>query len=284
VEDDLLSIGRFARLTGLSVGALRHYDELDVLRPADIDRFTGYRRYRRAQLETARTIARLRDLEVPLEEIRDVLAMDDPAEQRRRLAVHRARIVARSDRLTRLLHVVGRMTDGKDPIVTNTVSDPAAATSVELDAATHRQLGVDLFNSTWTLIEKADRTPAESDEMIHRAHASRWHWARAAGAKPIQLARGEWLCSRVYATLGRGDAAAWHARRCLEIVEASSAEDGRESWDLAGAYEAMARAAHVAGDAASTALWKGKAIEALASIEDADDRQPIEGDLAALPA
>ena len=71
MDDDLLSIGRFARLAGLSVGALRHYDEQDLLRPAEIDRFTGYRRYRRIQLDTARTIARLRDLELPLDEIRD---------------------------------------------------------------------------------------------------------------------------------------------------------------------------------------------------------------------
>ena len=78
MDDDLLSIGRFARLAGLSVGALRHYDDLDLLRPAEIDPFTGYRRYRTSQLEDAQTIARLRELEVPLEEIRDVLAADDP--------------------------------------------------------------------------------------------------------------------------------------------------------------------------------------------------------------
>jgi len=187
VDDDLLSIGRFARLAGLSVGALRHYDELDLLRPADIDRFTGYRRYRRAQLETARTIARLRDLELPLDEIREVLAMDDPAGQRRRLASHRARIEARTNRLTRLLHVVGRMSDGKDPIMTNATTDPTAATTVDLDRATQRQLGVDLYNSTWALIEKPDRTAAETDEMIHRAHASRWHWARVGEACSIML-------------------------------------------------------------------------------------------------
>ena len=92
MDDDLLSIGRFARLAGLSVGALRHYDDLDLLRPAEIDRVTGYRRYRRDQLETARTIARLRDLELPLDEIREVLAINEPADQRRRLATHRARI------------------------------------------------------------------------------------------------------------------------------------------------------------------------------------------------
>jgi DNA-binding transcriptional MerR regulator len=280
VDDDLLSIGRFARLAGLSVGALRHYDELDLLRPADIDRFTGYRRYRRAQLETARTIARLRDLELPLDEIREVLAMDDPAEQRRRLATHRARIEARSNRLTRLLHVVGRMSDGKDPIMTNATSDAAAATTVELDAATQRQLGVDLYNSTWALLEKPDRTAVETDELIHRAHASRWHWARV-GAD-VNLARGEWLCSRVYATLGRGEPALWHARRCVEINEALPAE-ARESWDLPAAYEAMARASVVAGDSASGALWKAKATTALADISDTDDRMPIEQDLATLP-
>jgi DNA-binding transcriptional MerR regulator len=278
VDDDLLSIGRFARLAGLSVGALRHYDELDLLRPADIDRFTGYRRYRREQLGTARTIARLRDLELPLDEIRAVLAMDDPAEQRRRLAAHRARIEARSNRLTRLLHVVGRMSEGKDPIVTNTATDPAAATAVDLDAGTQRQLGVDLYNSTWTLIEKADRTAAETDEMIHRAHASRWHWARV--GTDINLARGEWLCSRVYATLARGEPALWHARRCVEISEAS---ENRESWDLSGAYEAMARASFTAGDSASGALWKAKALAALAEIDNPDDRMPIEQDLATLP-
>ena len=280
MDDDLLSIGRFARLTGMSVGALRHYDELDLLRPAAIDRFTGYRRYRRAQLETARTIVRLRDLELPLDEMREVPAMDDPAEQRRRLSTHRARIEARTNRLTRLLHVVGRMTDGKDPIMTNATSDAAAATTVDLDAATQRQLGVDLYNSTWVLLEKADRTPAETDEMIHRAHASRWHWARV-GAD-VNLARGEWLCSRVYATLGRGEPALWHARRCVEINEALGS-DARETWDLPAAYEGMARASFAAGDPASGALWKTKAVAALADIADADDGEPIAQDIATLP-
>jgi DNA-binding transcriptional MerR regulator len=277
VEDDLLSIGQFARLAGLSVGALRHYDELDLLRPADIDRFTGYRRYRREQLETARTIARLRDLELPLDEIRAVLATDDPVDRRRRLAAHRARVEARSNRLVRLLHILGRLSDGKEPIVSDTSSSPTAV-ATDLDPATHRQLGVDLYNSTWTLIEKADRTSSETDEMIHRAHASRWHWARA--GTDVNLARGEWLCSRVYATLGRGEPALWHARRCVEIHEAT---EDRESWDLPAAYEAMARASFAAGDPASGALWKAKAIAALEGIADADDREPIAQDLAMLP-
>ncbi len=121
-DTDLLPIGRFARLAGLSVGALRHYDELGVLRPADVDRFTGYRRYRRAQLEAARTIARLRDLEMPIDEIRELLATDDPDERQRWLATHRGRVEARTFRLQRILHVVGQLSEGKGPIVSDTAT------------------------------------------------------------------------------------------------------------------------------------------------------------------
>ena len=64
MDDDLLPIGRFARLAGLTVGALRHYDEEGVLVPADVDPATGYRRYRRDQLAEARAVAALRDLEL----------------------------------------------------------------------------------------------------------------------------------------------------------------------------------------------------------------------------
>ena len=53
VMDELLSIGRFLRLSGLSIGALRHYHELDVLVPARVDPETSYRSYDRYQLEDA---------------------------------------------------------------------------------------------------------------------------------------------------------------------------------------------------------------------------------------
>jgi len=156
------------------------------------------------------------------------------------------------------------------------VSDATTATS-ELAAATHRQLGVDLYNSTWTLLEKPDRTALETDEMIHRAHASRWHWGKV--GSDVNLARGEWLCSRVYAVLGRAEPALWHARRCVEIDEAAR---DREDWDLPSAYEAMTRALLVSGDRAGAREWAAKARTALAAVPDADDREVIEQDLASL--
>jgi DNA-binding transcriptional MerR regulator len=269
----LLSIGRFGRLAGLSIGALRHYDELDLLRPAWTDPATGYRYYRQEQLEDARLIARLRDLEMPLDDIRLVLAADEPAERRRRLSAHRARIQARTDRLQHVLHHLSVAETSKEPIVSNPPKPPT------LDAATRRALAVGLFNRTWELIETPDRTSAQDDEMIHAAHASRYHWGEV--GEPIRLARGEWQCARVYATLGRGEPALWHANRCLAIVEAD--EEGREDWDLAAAFEGLARASAVAGDRAARDAWVARAQEALTAIADPEDRRVIEGDLATVP-
>jgi DNA-binding transcriptional MerR regulator len=284
---DLLVIGRFARLTGLSVGALRHYDELDVLRPAYVDPATGYRSYRREQIATAQTIARLRDLELPLDAIRAYLAADDPADRRRVLAAHRDRLAARTARLQRVLHLVGQLsaepttteppTTETDLMTTTAALDPMA----DLDGASHRELAVALFNHVWSLLEVADRTPAQTDELIHAAHASRFHWSRAAGSEAVNLGRGEWQCARVYAALGRGEPAVWHARRCLAY--AASAGGGQEDWDLAAAYEALARAHAVAGDLPAAAEWKAKAAAELDSVADQDDRDVIEGDLATLP-
>ena len=80
--DDLLSIGRFARLSGLSIGALRHYHEIGLLIPARVDAETSYRSYARAQLDDAQLIARLRELDLALPEIRAVLGADSDGRQR----------------------------------------------------------------------------------------------------------------------------------------------------------------------------------------------------------
>jgi hypothetical protein len=161
------------------------------------------------------------------------------------------------------------------------VTTADTGTAGELDPATHRALAVALFNRTWALLQQADRSPAQIDEMIHTVHASRFHWSRAADVTPANLGRGEWQCSRVYASLGRGEPALWHARRCLAYAEAGG--PGTEDWDLAAAYEAMARASAVAGDQVAAADWKAKAVIALDDIADPEEREIIEGDVATLP-
>jgi DNA-binding transcriptional MerR regulator len=91
--EDLLNIGAFAAATGLSVPALRHYDEIDLLRPARVDPASGYRRYHPDQLDDARLICGLRAVGVPLDEVRAVVGR--PAGQvRSALGAHRERLVA----------------------------------------------------------------------------------------------------------------------------------------------------------------------------------------------
>jgi len=73
----MFTIGEFSRATHLSVKALRHYDDIGLLVPADVDPSTGYRHYQARQVPSAHLIKRLRDLEMPLPEVKDVLAAPD---------------------------------------------------------------------------------------------------------------------------------------------------------------------------------------------------------------
>jgi hypothetical protein len=147
---------------------------------------------------------------------------------------------------------------------------------VTTDRVPHRELGVDLFNHAWTLMETAERTREQDDELIHAAHASAHHW-RIAG-EPVNWARSEWQCSRVYAVLGRAEPAVWHARRCLELCE----QHGIGDFDLAYAYEALARAHSVGGDSTEAARNKQLAEEAGRTIAEHDDREHFARDLATI--
>jgi DNA-binding transcriptional MerR regulator len=111
-----LAIGRFSRLSGLTVKALRHYDEIGLLEPARVDEATGYRYYSLAQARHAEAIRRLRALELPLDEIRGLLLADD-ATLRERLAVHRARVEGKAVETQRILEELDRLIDGREPLV-----------------------------------------------------------------------------------------------------------------------------------------------------------------------
>jgi DNA-binding transcriptional MerR regulator len=266
----LMPIGRFARLTGLTVKALRHYDELGLLRPAAVDPETGYRSYSSAQVGRAEWIRTLRRLELPLDDIATILAGDDPATLRRLLVDHQRRTAIRKTELAWILQRLQPLIDGKEPVM---------GTAAEaLDPETQRRLGVDLFNKTWTLLEKSGRTPEEDDEMIHCAHASAYHWLQV--GTPANRSRSEWQCSRVHAVAGQPEQALHHARRCLEIVEAN--RDDMKDWDRPAALEALARAHLAAGDVAEARRWAALGREATARIEDDDDRAVIEADLATI--
>ena len=134
------------------------------------------------------------------------------------------------------------------------------------DQALHRRFAIDLFNLVWDLLDKEDRTPEENDRMVHAAHASRFHWGEI--GTPLEFERGEWQISRVYAILGRGEQALFHAQRCLDICEENDIGD----WDIAFAYEALARAHAVAGNTSEADKFIQLGKEAGEKIKEKGDR------------
>ncbi len=106
----------------------------------------------------------------------------------------------------------------------------------------HEKLAKNLFNQVWDLLEKENRTIEEDDKMVHAAHASRFHWGEIGSS--ITFERGEWQISRVYSTLSRPESAIYHAIRCLDIC----LKNGIGDFDIAYAYEALARAYFVNND------------------------------------
>lgn len=137
-----------------------------------------------------------------------------------------------------------------------------------------RQLAIDLYNDLWPLMELEHRTPDDDARLVHEAHTSLYHWSKVGTA--VNVARGEWMCARVYAVLGRAEPALYHARRCLALAEPIG------GWDLAVAYEALARACVVDGDQAEARGFLELA-RAVPIAED-DDRAVVEKDLAAVEA
>ena len=94
---ELLSIGRFAAVTELTVTALRHYDDVGLLPPAHVDPATGYRWYAAGQALRAGVIRRLRAVDLPLDEVAAVVdALGDPDRVRALLAVHEQRLAGRA--------------------------------------------------------------------------------------------------------------------------------------------------------------------------------------------
>jgi len=151
---------------------------------------------------------------------------------------------------------------------------PLALAQTALSAEQHRRVAIALFNRAWDLLEVTERTPDLDDEMLHTAHASRFHWT-AAGGDVDRLATGEWQCARVYAVLGRAEPAAWHAQRALALCRAA----GITGFLAGAACEALARAALVGGDPDAARRWAAQARGIAAQLDDVEDSEVLLADL-----
>jgi len=111
-----ISIGEFARRSRLSLKALRLYDERGVLVPSRVDQASGYRYYGTAQLEAARLVVMLRQLQLPLAAIRELLACD-PADAATRIAEYWRGAEAAHDARRELADYLVNRLRGKRPVM-----------------------------------------------------------------------------------------------------------------------------------------------------------------------
>ncbi len=141
----------------------------------------------------------------------------------------------------------------------------------------HRKMAVELFNAVFGLLENENRNCAETDRMIHAAHASRFHWEIA--GQPVNWAIGEWQVSRVHAVVRQPDSALYHARRYLELAE----DYNLGAFHVAYAHEAIARAFSI-NDPVKMAVHLAKAQQYGEQIPDEDERALLSKDLATITA
>lgn len=141
----------------------------------------------------------------------------------------------------------------------------------------HKKSAVDSFNLVWSLLGKKERTKEDDDRMVHAAHASRFHWGEIGTA--VEIERGEWQVSRVYSVLHRAHSALYHAKRCLEICRQNDIGD----FDIAFAYEAMARASMVEGEKSNCEHYMKLATEAGEQIKEKGDRNYFFSQLKTIP-
>jgi len=130
----------------------------------------------------------------------------------------------------------------------------------------HKKMAVDLFNATWELVDKKDRTPEDDEMMLLCIYASTYHWSVI--GKPENMDRGNQMISHVYALLGRGEPALYHAQRALAVITKYNIGD----WDAAFVYEAMARAYAVLGNKVDFEKYYQMAKDAGEKIKEKEDR------------
>jgi DNA-binding transcriptional MerR regulator len=132
VESTLLGIGEMARASGLSVSALRFYDGAGLLVPASVDASSGYRRYSPDQVPTARVLANLRRVSMPLPEVARVLDAATPDEAAAVLDRHLRRLEDGLVDARQVLSRVRSILDLREPSVPST---PSTATLAAADLA-----------------------------------------------------------------------------------------------------------------------------------------------------
>jgi hypothetical protein len=152
----------------------------------------------------------------------------------------------------------------------------------DLTPDVQRALAVRLFNHTWELLERPGRGTASDEgdrEMLMTAMASRLHWTGIGTDE--NLVAGDWLIAHVASHLGHADLALEFASAAHERVMA--ADPAVPAWLVASTQEGLARAHALAGHDDERDRWAADARRTLEAVDDDEDRELIESQLATVP-
>ena len=147
------------------------------------------------------------------------------------------------------------------------------------DVKVHENFSVYCFNSAWDLMDKTERTPTESEDMLRLSMASCWHWTQRPDCTNQQLSVGYWQISRIHSMLGRSI----EARRYGELCLAASHDTSVAPFSLAYAYEALARASALAKNEAMKLEYIDLANKVIETMSDAEMKTMLLNDLATIP-
>lgn len=154
--EHLVPIGRFSTMTRLSIKALRHYDDLGLLRPAEVDESTGYRYYALDQANRAEAIRLLRSVDLGLDDIGELLDAGDPDVVTKLLDQHRVRLEDQLETQRRRLALVRRLIEREEPLVPYTVETRSveAQTALALRVTTtHEDIATTIADGFGALME-----------------------------------------------------------------------------------------------------------------------------------
>ncbi len=155
---NLVTIGRFSKMTRLSVRALRRYDEHGLLPPAHVDPSSGYRYYHPTQANRAEAVRILRSVDMPLDEIRAILETDDPELAHKQLVAHRERLAERlaaQERMLAYLELLIQREEGIMPYDVEIIDETPQLVAATRIRTTLSRIGTDIgagFGTlTWAL-------------------------------------------------------------------------------------------------------------------------------------
>jgi len=129
----------------------------------------------------------------------------------------------------------------------------------------HKKMAVKTNGGVWSVLDMDSPSQEELGQALEMAHTSLYHWRQI--GKPINIARGEYMISRVYSHMGKGDDALFYAERTLKLTEDA---DDKADFDMGFAYEVLAKAYAAKGDKENCKKYKAMAPEIIDTLGEED--------------